>query len=768
MNRLETIKKRVILCILCIIVLIIILLSYFLTYRIKTKGDEYIDAKEADRIFTAVCEMNDLTDELNKQKSNNTFLTDRYLKFYDYQQMNQILNVGETLDFSKQYKKGDYLLKSDWSKYLDLLLASYGKSEVKKESLEILAFSNQIKNENGELTNKDTLLTQTGIYEYNNIDEVSTGFYNAITYHNNILSIIDKMSNEVNLTNAYIINEETDKINFFYNHYQITMSKEKDYQVKDTVADITICDSSVVDVHKKEDKFNGKLIHISDSEAEIEDFGVFNLSKDMKVYKLYGSFQSLETKELKVGYSFTDFIVEDGVICASLVMKDEDMDVIRVLIKNSDYQSKIHESIDFTCDTDFSIEYYKDGKKDRTVKKKKDEIFHVEKNEFQQHENRIKIIPSALSGNISLLNVNRTQEIPVYRGFFEIEKTDDGLLLVNEVLLEEYLYRVVPSEMPSSYSMEALKAQAVCARTYAYGKMLHAGLAEYGAHVDDSAGFQVYNNISSQPETTEAVKDTLGEILQYQDEPIGAYYYSTSCGVSTDTSVWKSENEEKPPYLKARVISSNEDSIIADELKDEDKFRDFIESVDESNYENEEGYYRWTYEVNDIDSDYMLKQLKDRYENNKNLILTRNKSGEYESKKITKLGKIKDISVIKRNPGGVIDELVIIGSKAVIKVTSELNVRYILCDGETKVVKQNNEEGSMNTLLPSAFFVIDTSKENGYVIGYKLIGGGFGHGVGMSQNAAREMGNLGMNYKDILSYFYENSEIKTIRTKGDS
>ena len=79
--------------------------------------------------------------------------------------------------------------------------------------------------------------------------------------------------------------------------------------------------------------------------------------------------------------------------------------------------------------------------------------------------------------------------MPSYRGSLELEKQQDGIVVINEVLLEEYLYAVVPSEMPSSYPLEALKAQAVCARTYAYAKMLHAGLPADGAHVDDSAGF---------------------------------------------------------------------------------------------------------------------------------------------------------------------------------------------------------------------------------------------------------------------------------------
>ena len=59
-------------------------------------------------------------------------------------------------------------------------------------------------------------------------------------------------------------------------------------------------------------------------------------------------------------------------------------------------------------------------------------------------------------------------QTPVYPGHMEITKEPEGLLLLNEVDLEEYLKRVVPSEMPQSYALEALKAQAVCARTYAW------------------------------------------------------------------------------------------------------------------------------------------------------------------------------------------------------------------------------------------------------------------------------------------------------------
>ena len=60
--------------------------------------------------------------------------------------------------------------------------------------------------------------------------------------------------------------------------------------------------------------------------------------------------------------------------------------------------------------------------------------------------------------------------------------------------------------------------------------MLHAGLPTYGAHVDDSSAFQVYNNITENADTTKAVKETKGELLYYGEELAEAYYYSTSCG----------------------------------------------------------------------------------------------------------------------------------------------------------------------------------------------------------------------------------------------
>ena len=93
---------------------------------------------------------------------------------------------------------------------------------------------------------------------------------------------------------------------------------------------------------------------------------------------------------------------------------------------------------------------------------------------------------------------------------------EEGMTVINELPMESYLCRVVPSEMPASYEMEALKAQAVCARSYAVRQMQDYAYPEYQAHVNDSVEYQVYNNSYPADTATQAVKDTTGQVVWYQ------------------------------------------------------------------------------------------------------------------------------------------------------------------------------------------------------------------------------------------------------------
>ena len=441
------------------------------------------------------------------------------------------------------------------------------------------------------------------------------------------------------------------------------------------------------------------------------------------------------------------------------MIKEEDMDYIRVLLKNSNLEGRYHDSFTAFCSHNCEAITYQDGIEKKRKTYFRGESIEINPNDIALETERIKLVPSVLSAKITVESIIRNQGQPSYFGTLEIRREEGGVLVVNEVLLEDYLCTVVPSEMPSAYPMEALKAQAVCARTYAYGKMLQTGLPQLGAHVDDSAGFQVYNNISEQASTTEAVKATHNIIAVFDEEPIGAYYYSTSCGSGSDTSVWHGGNSTLP-YLQSKIIGTDSDET---DLTKEENFRNWIMNINETHYEAEEGWYRWSYQVNKVDGQHMEEVLKTRYENNPGFILTQNKEGDFASKEINNLGSLKDIRIVKRLSGGVADELLLNFENAVIKVISELNIRYVLADGRTKVIRLSKDEADASTMLPSAFIIINPMKDGEEIIGYSITGGGFGHGVGMSQNGAKNMAMEGMNYEEIMAFFYPGIQLKTLQ-----
>ena len=258
------------------------------------------------------------------------------------------------------------------------------------------------------------------------------------------------------------------------------------------------------------------------------------------------------------------------------------------------------------------------------------------------------------------------------------------------------------------------------------------------------------------------MKETAGSLLFYEEELVGAYYYSTSCGFGTTAEVWGSGPENQVPYLKAKSIGTGEGTYTAEDMTEEEKFEDFIQKTGENDFECEEGWYRWTYTVEEIDSERIEEILKKRYDANNKRILTLNEEGEYESKDIKDIGKILDIYVEKRLSGGNCDEIIIVAENAQIKVTTEYNIRSVLNDGAAKVKRQDGSEANAPTLLPSAFFMISTRKEGEDVVGYTIIGGGFGHGVGMSQNGAKSMAAKDWSYENILTFYYEGSHIESI------
>ena len=156
-----------------------------------------------------------------------------------------------------------------------------------------------------------------------------------------------------------------------------------------------------------------------------------------------------------------------------------------------------------------------------------------------------------------------------YRGMLTFSVNGSSMTGVNIIGLEEYLYGVVPSEMPKSYDAEALKAQAVAARTYAMTKLgAHTGS---GYQLCDTTACQVYKGYSNEADaTTAAVDATAGEVACYNGSPIEAVF-SASTGGYTESSenVWNTavpylksvdspEGDEVPNYHSQVVLSSQQ------------------------------------------------------------------------------------------------------------------------------------------------------------------------------------------------------------------
>lgn len=134
-----------------------------------------------------------------------------------------------------------------------------------------------------------------------------------------------------------------------------------------------------------------------------------------------------------------------------------------------------------------------------------------------------------------------------YRGDIIIYNIDGRLTIVNSLPLEEYLMGVVPSEMPSKWNLEAHKAQAIAARSYAIANLNKRNSKGYD--LKDTPQDQAYGGATSEtPQTTYAVLSTRGEVLTYDDKIIPAYYHASSGGKTLGAgSVW----DHDLPYIQS-------------------------------------------------------------------------------------------------------------------------------------------------------------------------------------------------------------------------
>ncbi|NMB39370.1 MAG: SpoIID/LytB domain-containing protein [Firmicutes bacterium] len=372
---------------------------------------------------------------------------------------------------------------------------------------------------------------------------------------------------------------------------------------------------------------------------------------------------------------------------------------------------------------------------------------------------------------------------PSYRGFIEVNLIDDcKLQIINTVTVEQYLYGVVPSEMASSWPLEALKAQAVASRTYVVRAIIESKIAGRNYHIDDSVFAQVYNNRQEDLKSKQAVDFTNGIVMMDDiGHLIRAYFHSTSCGITASSNeVWGGSTRETYPsaqisYLTARPVTISGLDI---DFSDEDEVHHFLANKEISGYEQQSPWFRWQFSLTRAQLEQIINQnLAERYQLQPQFILTKNSDGTFESLPIPKngIGELLDIAVVRRGAGGNIMTLEISGTTGIYRISKELNIRCILrpinqCTDQKEeiVIKRMNDEVINYPLLPSACVSFRIIRDNsGSIDKIDIFGGGNGHGVGMSQWGAKGMAEAGCDYQEILEAFYSGVKFVNIYETSD-
>lgn len=399
---------------------------------------------------------------------------------------------------------------------------------------------------------------------------------------------------------------------------------------------------------------------------------------------------------------------------------------IRVLLTDSAQESPVHDSVSLKSDEVLVMEGAQSGEYPPGTLLDMEDILHVGET--------VTVYPKNRMGSICIQSLQRSQGTPAYEGVLEITRIDNSFSIVNCLDLETYLKYVVPSEMPSSYPEEALKAQAVCARTYAVSQIQENRLDSYEADVDDTISFQVYNNIPRQESTDAAVEETKGQIMMWQNMPIQAYFFSTSCGFTSSDQVWG--NDTSAGYLES--ISVSEEAVeamaageaVTQYRTDKINLDDYLLHSRSDDFESEEPWYRWSVT---FPWEAIQKRIAIQF---------------------PETGELEDISVTARSDGGAAIAVLLTGSAGNAIIENEYHVREFLSPQGFSLIKNDGSESTNQKLLPSAYLSLEMSGNGSEPDALVIHGGGYGHGVGMSQNGAKCMAAKGWNWQEILKTFY--------------
>jgi SpoIID/LytB domain protein len=325
------------------------------------------------------------------------------------------------------------------------------------------------------------------------------------------------------------------------------------------------------------------------------------------------------------------------------------------------------------------------------------------------------------------VNPGKTEQTNrLYAGSLRIQPNAYGsYTLVNQVPLETYLRGVVPHEIGLGATLPAMEAQAILARTYALRNLRRFTVDGYQLCADTQC--QVYQGLTGAvSDTDRAIATTRGQVLTYRNELVDAVYSSTTGGITAPfNDVWDGPAR---PYLRAVVDSvGNVWDLSRWSLANEQNFRLFISRRQGF---NETGWdmFRWREESKLPD---MTRDLQ-RY-----LQGIKSPMGNFNT--------LQQVQVLQRSPSGRVLKLAAQTDRGVVELEKDniLNAFY-----------------APNSTL----FYLDPiyAKDKKTLKGYAFVGGGFGHGVGLSQTGSYRLAKLGWSSDRILNFYYPGTQLQPI------
>jgi len=413
-----------------------------------------------------------------------------------------------------------------------------------------------------------------------------------------------------------------------------------------------------------------------------------------------------------------------------------------------------------------------------------------------------------------------------YRGELSLRLNNGDLAVINTLPLETYLYAVVGSEVGYTWPQEALKAQTVAARTFAYNKLLNPRSSLYNIY--DTTDDQAYYGVAKESTTIRsAVDGTKGQVILYNGKPINTFYSSNSGGTTSHGSeVWgndvpytsvKSSQwdtvvlETTPKWYRLMRNNGQTGYIRSDFINVSASKNDLGMSLgnvngDNINFRTGPSSYRFPV-ITTLPKGEEVTILETVYENNAYSWIAGPFTAEYimqNANQYQKAGQpqftqpILDLQVIERGPSDRVTLIADGNTPIPVKYPDYYRtffggltngVQSTLFDIEqtgriqvlgaygysVSVVNNKNQtyvqSATAVTTMASAnkaqeeYVVIDKDKNFRLATKdqkYILHGNGLGHGLGMSQYGIKGMAEAGYNYQEILGYYYNNIEISTI------